>query len=261
MSGGKNRKQKELEAQQRQYQTMFNQFAQKQAEGTERQKAIDAADLAVLQHQGDYSSLPGLGWSAEMGNLAAFNRRLNEQNMGALTLGGRDTSPTLQAGLREQAALRAGEQDSLAFERAVKDRMLQARSLESPALTAQRYGSILGPTGSMASDYAKFSTQLAGQPGFWSGFALKAADVGGQLGGAAILASDSTLKTDIEKLSTLNGVMWKWLGTDQVSAGVLAQEVEKVYPELVEEIDGVKQVHYTALTGLLVETLRELKEQ
>jgi hypothetical protein len=40
--------------------------------------------------------------------------------------------------------------------------------------------------------------------------------------------------------------------------GVIAQDVEQVYPELVTEIDGVKTVQYHALIGPLIEAIKEL---
>lgn len=43
------------------------------------------------------------------------------------------------------------------------------------------------------------------------------------------------------------------------SAGVIAQDVEKVYPELVEEgPGGYKHLEYSAFTGILVEAVKEL---
>lgn len=40
--------------------------------------------------------------------------------------------------------------------------------------------------------------------------------------------------------------------------GVIAQDVEQVYPELVTEIGGVKTVQYHALIGPLIEAIKEL---
>ena len=42
------------------------------------------------------------------------------------------------------------------------------------------------------------------------------------------------------------------------SAGVIAQDVEKVYPDLVEEVEGYKHLEYSAFTGILVEAVKEL---
>lgn len=40
--------------------------------------------------------------------------------------------------------------------------------------------------------------------------------------------------------------------------GIIAQDVEKVYPDLVREVDGVKTVQYHALIGPLIEAVKEL---
>jgi hypothetical protein len=40
---------------------------------------------------------------------------------------------------------------------------------------------------------------------------------------------------------------------------VIAQEVEKVLPELVEDTDGIKSVSYGNIAGLLIESIKELK--
>ena len=47
-------------------------------------------------------------------------------------------------------------------------------------------------------------------------------------------------------------------GATTSSAGVIAQDVEKVYPELVEEVEGYKHLQYNALIGVLVEAVKEL---
>jgi hypothetical protein len=44
--------------------------------------------------------------------------------------------------------------------------------------------------------------------------------------------------------------------------GVIAQEIEKVLPEVVHERDtGYKAVNYQKLTALLIEAVKELKEE
>jgi hypothetical protein len=68
--------------------------------------------------------------------------------------------------------------------------------------------------------------------------------------------SDERLKTDIVKTGSVNGFNWyKWtwneaakaLGLSGQSQGVLAQEVEKVKPELVGESQGYKTVDYAGV--------------
>jgi hypothetical protein len=71
-----------------------------------------------------------------------------------------------------------------------------------------------------------------------------------------------------DKLSKIRGVTWTWneqagpLGKLPGSgdAGVIAQEVEAVYPELIETTpEGYKAVNYTGLVGVVIEAVKELK--
>jgi hypothetical protein len=80
--------------------------------------------------------------------------------------------------------------------------------------------------------------------------------------------SDISLKKNInqitnslEKISTISGVEFNWVESDQKSMGVIAQEIEKVFPELVSEIDDKKSVNYNGLVGLLIESVKELKKE
>lgn len=80
--------------------------------------------------------------------------------------------------------------------------------------------------------------------------------------------SDETQKTDIQTInnaldivSDLRGVRFTWKETGESSTGVIAQEVEKVLPELVTNKDGLKSVNYDGLIGVLIESIKELKEE
>lgn len=74
----------------------------------------------------------------------------------------------------------------------------------------------------------------------------------------------------LDRLARIRGVTWKWkeeagpLGKipGSADAGVIAQEVEAEFPELVVTgPDGIKQVSYTGLVGVLVEAVKELAAQ
>ncbi len=83
-------------------------------------------------------------------------------------------------------------------------------------------------------------------------------------------SSDERLKTNVEEIkdaldiiSEVKGVRFDWIdeskGTDR-QIGLIAQEVEKVMPELVaENKDGFKSIAYGKLTSVLVECVKELK--
>ena len=77
--------------------------------------------------------------------------------------------------------------------------------------------------------------------------------------------SDINLKTNIHqiddslaKVIQIRGVTFNWKETNRSSAGVIAQEVEKVLPELVNG-EETKTVNYNGVIGALVEAVKELK--
>ena len=89
--------------------------------------------------------------------------------------------------------------------------------------------------------------------------------------------SDKNLKTDIvkmdgalDKLCQLGGYEFTYLKDNKRSAGVIAQEVEKVLPQAVGEAQIMltrddenyyKYVEYDQLVGLLIEAVKELKAE
>jgi hypothetical protein len=90
--------------------------------------------------------------------------------------------------------------------------------------------------------------------------------------------SDARLKTNImpltdalEKLEAIRGVSFEWNESYRSSGrssghreiGVIAQEVEEVFPELVftSSSDGYKAVDYSRLTAVLIEAVKELKAE
>ena len=89
--------------------------------------------------------------------------------------------------------------------------------------------------------------------------------------------SDARLKTDIQpiydalcKIERLQGVCFRWNDhAESVGAtpgdkqiGVVAQDVEQVFPELVSTPEnGYKSVDYTKLTAVLIEAVKELRAQ
>jgi len=83
-------------------------------------------------------------------------------------------------------------------------------------------------------------------------------------------ASDQRLKKNIvpidgalEKLDHIRGVYHDWIAEDQPQdrqIGVIAQEVQAVYPELVREGgNGYLSVNYPKLTAVLLQSIKELK--
>ncbi|HEY9480892.1 MAG TPA: tail fiber domain-containing protein [Candidatus Paceibacterota bacterium] len=95
-------------------------------------------------------------------------------------------------------------------------------------------------------------------------------DIAGNVGATAYFyTSDRSLKTDIKPLSdalanvlALQGVSFTWKKDGVKSIGLIAQDVEKVFPELVHEDGaGLKSVQYGNLVAPLVEAIKEQQKE
>ena len=82
--------------------------------------------------------------------------------------------------------------------------------------------------------------------------------------------SDARLKKDIapisdglQKVEDLNGVYFKWRDSGEDSIGLIAQDVEKVFPEAVATDDktGLKSVDYSKLVAPLIEAVKSQQEE
>jgi hypothetical protein len=76
-------------------------------------------------------------------------------------------------------------------------------------------------------------------------------------------ASDINLKQDVQeiidpikKILQINAYTFNWIKDRKPSIGVIAQELEKVLPELVSESNDYKVVNYNGIIGLLVEGMK-----
>jgi hypothetical protein len=83
------------------------------------------------------------------------------------------------------------------------------------------------------------------------------------------------ISNPLEKLALLNGVTFDWKdsyiesqgGLDAMfvrknDVGIIAQDLEKVLPQLVaERDDGYKAVKYDRIVALLIEAVKELKAE
>ena len=80
-------------------------------------------------------------------------------------------------------------------------------------------------------------------------------------------SSDINLKDNIRKIENpidkvlqLDGVTFNWKSNQRPSVGVIAQQVEKVLPQLVSG-DYSKTVNYNGLIGLLIECIKEQQNE
>jgi len=126
---------------------------------------------------------------------------------------------------------------------------------------------------------AQLATALTDETGTGSVVLSASPSFTGTVGAAAITAtgdiaaanfnstSDISLKGNIQtivnpldKITKLNGVTFNWKENQKPSIGVIAQELEKVLPELVTQGD-VKSVNYNGLIGVLIEAVKEQQKQ
>jgi hypothetical protein len=85
--------------------------------------------------------------------------------------------------------------------------------------------------------------------------------------GAVMSSSDIRIKTNItkiesalDKITKLNGITYNKLDTLNRETGLIAQEVREVIPEAVfEDENGLLNIAYGNLMGLIIEAIKELK--
>jgi len=86
--------------------------------------------------------------------------------------------------------------------------------------------------------------------------------------GTVTETSDIALKSDIqpitnslEKIQQITGYKYTLDSSISKSMGVIAQDVEKVFPELVHGSEGNKTLQYSGLIGVLIEAVKDLSTQ
>jgi hypothetical protein len=79
--------------------------------------------------------------------------------------------------------------------------------------------------------------------------------------------SDANKKTNISKIGDalsiiqqLNGVRFNWKSDNSASAGLIAQDVQRVLPELVNDTGEFLTLNYNGVVGALVEAVKELAQ-
>jgi len=70
-----------------------------------------------------------------------------------------------------------------------------------------------------------------------------------------------SIKDPLGKVLQINGVGFRWKDTKEDAIGVIAQDIEEVFPELVKNNDHIKTVNYNGLIGVLIEAVKEQQRQ
>jgi hypothetical protein len=88
------------------------------------------------------------------------------------------------------------------------------------------------------------------------------------LNGDIFIYSDGRIKENItpitsalDKVNDLSGITYNIINKPQKQIGVIAQEVEKVLPEVIKNDGELKTVAYPNMIGLLIEALKELNDK
>lgn len=285
MGGGpsaeEKRAQREAEERARQQQAQQTQFIQAANVPDPLEERLRERDTKWLDWESgasgprDVINAP-LGAGLDLYTNAARRQSGERFGIGALALGAQGSDPNLSQLLKQQSEDVRQQEAAGGLEQAVRMKSAEVNRSALP-LAEFAQGRRMG-LASLASGNAANATnaylQFLARPrrqSFWQQLLLQG--VGGAAQGAssaAVAASDSRLKTNIrpmsDKLRELNGVLFEWgenaqaLGytPHQTAGGVLAEDVERVFPELVSiDSDGYKRVDYMALTGMLVEAFKE----
>jgi hypothetical protein len=81
------------------------------------------------------------------------------------------------------------------------------------------------------------------------------------LSDAAFKENFKEIEDPFDILEKLNPLEFTWKDNGELSYGLIAQELEKIMPELVKtNKHGVKTVHYIPLIAIMIEAIKKLKD-
>jgi len=141
------------------------------------------------------------------------------------------------------------------------------------------YNTNLEIGGGISENYISFATndQISFSIGDAEKMRLDSAfdlQVAGDVVAASTAFSDERLKDNIkpienplEAIKKLNGVTYDWKANGKSSVGVIAQNIQEVFPELVKEVQPIGEdekrltVNYDGLVGVLIEAVKDLSNQ
>ncbi len=69
-----------------------------------------------------------------------------------------------------------------------------------------------------------------------------------------------TIENSLNTIEQLRGVTFNWKENQKPSLGVIAQELQEILPELVND-GNIKSVSYNGIIGVLIEAVKELKKE
>ena len=128
----------------------------------------------------------------------------------------------------------------------ILDRMSDERRLQDQIRSQQQAGRYAGLGQLVGSGIGAYGT-YAGLAAFGSSKILK--------------ENIEPIESPIEKIIAIRGVDFDWKDSGKHDVGVIAEEVEKIMPEAVAEVHGIKHVFYHKIIPLLVEAIKEQQVQ
>ena len=70
------------------------------------------------------------------------------------------------------------------------------------------------------------------------------------------------LENSLDKVKQLQGVTFNWKESGRADIGLIAQDVEKVIPQIVStNSEGLKSVEYGNIVAILIEAIKEQQKQ
>ena len=158
------------------------------------------------------------------------------------------------------------------------DARIQSMDWDSATNTGFRDGQNRKALLFQAESYWFSSLNTAGGNGFWYDGYIKELYVDGSIKSSgnitAYYTSDERLKTNVlpladplQKIKSIGGYSFDWVGNNPYrleghDVGVIAQEIQKVLPEVVtEREDGYLAVRYEKIVTLLIEGMKEQQKQ
>lgn len=128
---------------------------------------------------------------------------------------------------------------------------------DSSTDTTQYLGMSRGTSGNWTATYVS-STKLYFNP---STGALNATDFN-SLSDVSQKKNINNINDALDTVKQINGVEFEWVDGGRKSSGVIAQELEKILPHLVQTNDnGIKSVNYNGLIAYLVESIKQLSSR